>query len=123
MLLPPSLLSIPHLLFGHTKKKKQQVIVLDYQHLSLVEQWHLEKQSDVVLGVHGAGLTASYWMRPGTLFIEVEMMYLIAGLSTVLETFFPPLLLLLLLLLFSSVYLLIRSSACLRACLPASSLH
>ncbi|TMW61781.1 hypothetical protein Poli38472_010844 [Pythium oligandrum] len=44
---------------------------VDFVHLSLAEQMQLMVESDVVIGMHGAGMVNVLWTRPETLVVEI----------------------------------------------------
>lgn len=48
-----------------------QFVNLDYENMTLSDQVQVSSLADVIVGVHGAGLTGSYWMKPGGLVVEV----------------------------------------------------
>ncbi|TMW61784.1 hypothetical protein Poli38472_010847 [Pythium oligandrum] len=54
--------------YNHSVCRFQSV---DFVHLSLVDQMRLMVESDVVIGMHGAGMVNVLWTRPETLVVEI----------------------------------------------------
>lgn len=48
-----------------------EIRTADFATLTLREQIRIAAESDVLVGVHGAGLTHVLWMRPGTKLVEI----------------------------------------------------
>jgi protein O-GlcNAc transferase len=44
---------------------------VDYASLSFAEQLNATRRSDILIGVHGAGLTHGMFMRPGSAMVEI----------------------------------------------------
>jgi len=45
--------------------------VIDFAAISFTEQIQIVRDTDILLGVHGAGLTHAMWLRPGSAVAEI----------------------------------------------------
>ena len=60
-----------HLLEIKARLKNVELRVIDPGTLPFREQIRVIRESDVLIGVHGAGLTHSFWLRPGSALVEI----------------------------------------------------
>jgi len=52
-----------------------EIMLIKWEQYSQVEKMRLAFEADIVIGVHGAGLTAGYFMQPGKVVIEIQPRY------------------------------------------------
>ncbi|KAI0688908.1 hypothetical protein C8Q76DRAFT_759373 [Earliella scabrosa] len=68
---PPSTPSEPQSSTGSASPTSAHINVVDFARMSFHDQVRLAHASDVLVGVHGAGLTHLFWQRRGSAVVEI----------------------------------------------------